>query len=79
MLDSDLKVLRADDLPGILRQIPQTFGITNEKAVVLILSLHALVKEYIAHDEETIAGRFPDEFDKKLMKLMFKMMREISD
>ena len=79
MLDSELKVMRVDDLPGVLKQIPSTLGITNEKAVVLILSLHALLKEYIAHEEETIAERFPDDFDKKLKKLLFKMMREISE
>ena len=62
MLDSELKVMKVDDLPGVLKQIPTTLGITNEKAVVLILSLHALLKEYISHDEETIAARFPDEF-----------------
>ena len=59
MLDSELKVLKSDDLPGVLKTLPATLNITNEKAVVLILSLHSLLKEYIANDEETIVARFP--------------------
>ena len=48
MLDSELKVLKPDTLPPSLRSLPKTLSITNEKALVLILSLHALLKEYIA-------------------------------
>ena len=48
MLDAELKVLKPDALPPSLRSMPKTLGITNEKALVLILSLHALLKEYIA-------------------------------
>ena len=48
ILDSEIKVLKPDTLPPSLRKLPETLGITNEKALVLILSLHALLKEYIA-------------------------------
>ena len=44
LLDSELKVVKADCLPAVLRTLPATLGITNEKAVGLILSLHALLK-----------------------------------
>ena len=62
MTDSEVKVLKPDTLPGLLRQLPSQLEITNEKAVMLILSLHALMKEYIAvgmTDEESLASRFP--------------------
>ena len=48
ILDSEIKVMKPDTLPPSLRGLPQTLNITNEKALVLILSLHALLKEYIA-------------------------------
>ena len=48
ILDSEIKVMKPDTLPPQLRDLPQTLNITNEKALVLILSLHALLKEYIA-------------------------------
>ena len=58
ILDSEIKVLKPDTLPPSLRSLPQTLNITNEKALVLILSLHALLKEYIAvgmQDENALA------------------------
>lgn len=73
-----MKVIKSDDLPGVLKSLPSTLNITNEKAVVLILSLHALMKEYIASDEETVLARFPEQFNKKIKTFLFKMMREIS-
>jgi len=73
-----LKVLKSDDLPGVLKTLPATLNITNEKAVVLILSLHALMKEYIANDEEVVVGRFPETFNKKIKTFLFKIMREVS-
>ena len=79
LLDSQLKVIRSDDLPGVLKNMPATLQITNEKAVVLILSLHSLLKEYIANDEETVVARFPEKFNKKLKVVLFKMMREVSE
>lgn len=79
LLDSELKVIRSDDLPGVLKTMPATLQITNEKAVVLILSLHSLLKDYIANDEETIVARFPEKFNKKLKVVLFKMMREVSE
>jgi hypothetical protein len=79
-LDSEIKVLKADALPSTLRNLPQTLGITNEKALVLILSLHALAKEYISlQDEEAIAERFPEDFPKKIKSFLFKMMRAVSE
>ena len=51
MLDSELKTLKSDELPQVLKTLPQTLGITNEKAVVFILSLHALMKDYLSTDE----------------------------
>ena len=79
LLDSELKVIRSDDLPGVLKTMPATLQITNEKAVVLILSLHSLLKDYIANDEETVVERFPPKFNKKLKVVLFKMMREVSE
>ena len=79
LLDSELKVVKADHLPAVLRTLPATLGITNEKAVVLILSLHALLKEYIANHEESVVERFPPTFNKKMKVVLFKMMREVSE
>ena len=82
MLDAELKVLKPDTLPPSLRMLPQQLGITNEKALVLILSLHALLKEYIAigmQDENELAGKFPEEFPKKIKTFLFKMMREVAE
>ena len=82
VLDAELKVLKPDTLPPSLRNMPQTLGITNEKALVLILSLHALLKEYIAigmQDENELAAKFPEEFPKKIKTFLFKMMREVAE
>ena len=82
VLDSELKVLKPDTLPPSLRSLPQTLGITNEKALVLILSLHALLKEYIAvgmMDENELAEKFPESFPKQIKKFLFKMMREVAE
>jgi len=46
---------------------------------VLILSLHSLMKDYIANDEETMVARFPEKFNKKMKVALFKMMREVSE
>ena len=51
-----------------MRGLPEKLNITNEKAVVLILSLHALLKEYIAigmQDENALAEKFPESVPKK--------------
>lgn len=48
--------------------------------MVLILSLHALMKEYLSlEDEEALGSRFPATFAKKIKSLLFKMMREIAE
>ena len=49
---------------------------------MLILSLHALMKEYIGvgmEDEEGLASRFPPTFNKKIMSFMFKTMRSVAE
>ncbi len=82
MLDSEIKVIKPDNLPAILRNLPGTLQITNEKAVVLILSMHALMKEYISNgmtDEQSFAAKFPDTFPKKVKVFLFKMMREVAE
>ena len=82
VLDAELKVLKPDTLPPSLRTLPQTLEITNEKALVLILSLHALLKEYISvgmQDENELASRFPESFPKKIKTFLFKMMREVAE
>ena len=61
-----------------MKSLPTTLNITNEKAVVLILSLHALMKEYISNDEDVVLGRFPETFNKKIKSFLFKIMREVS-
>ena len=69
-------------MPPSLRNLPQTLNITNEKALVLILSLHALLKEYVAigmQDENLLAEKFPEEFPKKIKTFLFKMMREVAE
>ena len=82
VLDAELKVLKPDTLPPSLRSLPSQLGITNEKALVLILSLHALLKEYISigmQDENELAAKFPEEFPKKIKTFLFKMMREVAE
>ena len=81
ILDAELKVLKPDALPPSLKTLPQTLGVTNEKALVLILSLHTLCKEYIAvamDDESLLADKFPEDFPSKIKKFLFKMMREVA-
>ena len=49
---------------------------------MLILSLHALLKEYISvgmQDENELAGHFPESFPKKIKTFLFKMMREVAE
>ena len=75
-------MLKPDTLPPTLRTLPQTLSITNEKALVLILSLHALLKEYISigmTDENEVAEKFPEDFPKKIKTFLFKMMREVAE
>lgn len=82
LLDSEIKVVKADSLPAALRTLPKKLGITNEKAIVLMLSLHALMKEYISNgmaDEAAFNEHFPETFDKKIKTLLFKMMRQVAE
>ncbi len=79
-LDSELLVMKGDNLPATLRSIPSTLSITNDKALVLIISLHNLMKEYIGSgamlDEMILANKFPQTFKKKLKSALFKLLRE---
>ena len=79
LLDSELRVLKADDLPGVLKGMPTALNISNEKAVWLILSLHNLLKIYLANDEQTVLENFPEKFNKKMRTVLFKMMREVAE
>ena len=48
----------------------------------MILSLHSLMKEYIAigmTDENELADKFPEAFPKTIKKFLFKMMREVAE
>ena len=79
-LDSELFCLKGDNLPASLKSIPSTLSITNDKALILIMSLHNLMKEYIGSgsmlDENILANKFPTTFKKKLKGVLFKMLRE---
>ena len=80
-LDSDVSMMKGDNLPDALKKIPSTLQISNEKALILIVSLHNLLKEYIATsmlDETILAEKFPPEFKKQLKSFLFKNMREIA-
>jgi hypothetical protein len=48
-LDSEATVNKGDNLPNVLKTVPTTLGISNEKTNILILSLHNLLKQYITH------------------------------
>ena len=80
-LDSDITQLKGDNLPESLKNIPQTLQISNEKALILIVSLHNLLKEYIStsmHDETILSEKFPPEFQKGLKSFLFKAMRKVA-
>jgi hypothetical protein len=80
-LDSEANMLKGDNLPSVLKAIPSQFGISNEKANILILSLHSLLKIYISNaslDETVLADVFPADFKKSLKSFLFKSMRDIS-
>ncbi len=79
-LDSELTSLKGENLPQVLQSLPQTLQIPNDKALVLVLSLHNLMKEYIGSgamlDENILANKFPATFKKQLKSFLFKMLRE---
>ncbi len=67
ILDSEVYTMKSENLPQSLKTIPKILGITNDKALILILSLHNLMKEYIGTsmlDENVLAGKFPPTFKK---------------
>ncbi len=67
ILDSEIYTLKSDNLPASLKSIPKTLNISNDKALILILSLHNLMKEYIGTsmmDENVLAAKFPPTFKK---------------
>lgn len=65
-LDSELTCLKGENLPQVLRALPATLSVPNDKALVLIQSLHNLMKEYIGSgamlDENLLAAKFPATF-----------------
>ena len=79
-LDSELSCLKGDNLPAVLKALPTTLSISNDKALVLVSSLHNLMKEYIGSgamlDENILAAKFPPTFKKALKVFLFKMLRE---
>ena len=80
-LDSEVRQIKGDNLPECLKQLPQTLGLTNEKSQILMVSLHNLLKEYIAtsmDDETVLAEKFPQDFKKSLKSFLFKAMREVA-
>ena len=81
ILDSELMCSKGENLPGSsLRAIPSTLGVSNDKALVLVVSLHNLMKEYIGSgamlDENILAAKFPPTFKKQLKSFLFKLLRE---
>jgi hypothetical protein len=79
-LDSELTCLKGENLSAVLRGLPATLQVPNDKALVLVHSLHNLMKEYIGSgamlDENLLAQKFPPTFKKQLKSLLFKMLRE---
>ena len=79
-LDSELNCLKGENLSATLRSLPQTLSIPNDKALVLVASLHNLMKEYIGSgamlDENLLAAKFPATFKKSLKSFIFKLLRE---
>ena len=79
-LDSERATLKGENLPAVLRQLPAKLGVPNDKALVLVASLHNLMKEYIGSgamlDENILASKFPATFKKQLKVFLFKMLRE---
>ena len=74
-----MATIKGDNLPESLRKLPTALGISNEKAQILVLSLHALMKQYIATamtDETVLAEKFPEGFKKSIKSFLFKAMRE---
>ena len=80
-LDSELAVVKGANMPEVLKQLPQTLGISNEKTAILVMSLHNLLKQYIATsmaDETVLANAFPENFKKSIKSFLFKAMREVA-
>ena len=80
-LDSDVSLLKGDNLPEVLKQLPTTLSINNEKASILVMSLHNLLKQYVATsmiDETILLAKFPEDFKKEHKKFLFKAMREVA-
>jgi hypothetical protein len=62
-LDSELHLLKGDNMPETLKQLPATMQLSNEKTQILIVSLHNLFKQYIGTsmlDETILAEKFPE-------------------
>ena len=80
-LDSEISMTKSDNLPSVLKSVPKTLNISNEKAAILIMSLHALLKQYIATsmaDENVLAAAFPENYTKQVKSFLFKAMRDVA-
>ena len=80
-LDSEIHLTKGDNMPEVLKKVPSTLSITNEKASIVILSLHNLLKLYISKgmaDETVLAAAFPEDMKKSVKSFLFKAMREVA-
>ena len=80
-LSVDVASVKADNLPEILKSLPEKLGISQDKSLVLIVSLHHLLLQYLgvclpAQDEGPLVEAFPEDFDKSVKKFLFKQLRE---
>ena len=74
-------MVKSDNLPDVLKKVPKTLNISNEKAAILIISLHNLLKQYIAtsmQDENVLAAAFPEQYTKQVKSFLFKAMRDVA-
>ena len=63
-LHNDITLIKADNLPESLKKIPEVMGLTQDKALTLVISLHNLLMDYIAlcvptQDETILAEKMP--------------------
>ena len=68
-LHNDITLIKSDNMPDSLKKIPETLGLSQDKALTLIVSLHNLLLNYIAlclptQDETILAEKMPEEMKK---------------
>ena len=59
-LDSEIFAMNSENLPASIKNLPKTLGVTNEKALTVILSLTTIVLDFIAQLDEGICWVFDD-------------------